>query len=63
MATSKVTDASFETDVIKSAEPVVVDAYEENPPNGAFIIVDADTNATAAVGFVAAATAPTDDDF
>ena len=29
MATSKVTDASFETDVIKSAEPVVVDFWAE----------------------------------
>ena len=29
MATSKVTDASFETDVIKSGEPVVVDFWAE----------------------------------
>ena len=29
MATSKVTDASFETDVIKSADPVVVDFWAE----------------------------------
>jgi len=29
MATSKVTDASFEADVIKSAEPVVVDFWAE----------------------------------
>ncbi len=29
MATQKVTDASFETDVLKSAEPVVVDFWAE----------------------------------
>jgi thioredoxin 1 len=29
MATSKVTDASFEADVLKSAEPVVVDFWAE----------------------------------
>ena len=29
MATTKVTDASFEADVIKSAEPVVVDFWAE----------------------------------
>ncbi|QLP96494.1 MAG: thioredoxin [Rhodoblastus sp.] len=29
MATNKVTDASFEADVIKSAEPVVVDFWAE----------------------------------
>ncbi|HTV00693.1 MAG TPA: GTP-binding protein [Luteitalea sp.] len=48
---------------LKLAEPVVVDAYEENPPNGAFIVVDADTSATAAVGFVAADRPAADDDF
>ena len=44
-------------------KPVVIDAYGENPPNGAFIVIDADSNATAAVGFVAAERASTDDDF
>ena len=29
MATVKVTDASFETDVLKSSEPVVVDFWAE----------------------------------
>ncbi|MCB1522824.1 MAG: redoxin domain-containing protein, partial [Rhodoblastus sp.] len=29
MATSKVTDASFEADVLKSSEPVVVDFWAE----------------------------------
>jgi len=29
MATTKVTDASFEADVLKSAEPVVVDFWAE----------------------------------
>ena len=29
MATTKVTDASFETDVLKSSEPVVVDFWAE----------------------------------
>ena len=48
---------------LKLAEPVVVDAYEENPPNGAFIMIDVDTSATAAVGFVAANRPAGDDDF
>jgi sulfate adenylyltransferase subunit 1 len=38
---------------LRLAEPVYLDAYADNPPNGAFIIIDADTSSTAAVGFVA----------
>ena len=48
---------------LRLAEPVVVDAYEDNPPNGAFIVIDADSSATAAVGFVTAERTPVDDDF
>ena len=41
------------TVTLRLAEPVYLDAYAANPPNGAFIIIDADTSSTAAVGFVA----------
>ena len=35
---------------------IVGDAvYTNNPPNGAFILIDADTSSTAGVGFIAAA--------
>lgn len=37
---------------IKMAKPVAVDAYEENPSNGSFILVDEYSNNTVAVGFV-----------
>jgi sulfate adenylyltransferase subunit 1 len=50
------------TVTLRLAEPIVMDAYEDNPPNGAFIVIDADSNATAAVGFVAAEPVPVDED-
>ena len=42
------------TVTLRLAEPVYLDAYADNPPNGAFIVIDAETSSTAAVGFVAA---------
>ena len=50
------------TVTLRLAEPIVMDAYADNPSNGAFIVIDADSNATAAVGFVAAERAPVDED-
>lgn len=47
---------------VRLGEPVHADAYADNPPNGAFILIDADTSSTAGVGFIAAeAPAPVDD--
>lgn len=37
---------------IKTAQPIFADAYEENPANGSFILVDAQSNSTVGVGFV-----------
>lgn len=46
---------------VRLGEPVHADAYADNPPNGAFILIDADTSSTAGVGFIAAAApAPAD---
>jgi sulfate adenylyltransferase subunit 1 len=42
---------------LRLAEPIHADAYADNPPNGAFVIIDTDTSSTAGVGFVAAAAA------
>ena len=50
------------TVTLRLAEPIVMDGYADNPPNGAFIVIDADSNATAAVGFVAAEGPPVDSD-
>lgn len=36
---------------IKSASPLFMDHYAENPSNGHFILIDASSNATVAVGF------------
>lgn len=38
---------------LKLAQPVFLDSYAENKPNGAFIVIDPQTNNTVAVGFVA----------
>jgi sulfate adenylyltransferase subunit 1 len=38
---------------LKLAQPIFADAYETNPANGAFILIDELTNATAGVGFIA----------
>ena len=35
-------------------KPIYFDAYEINKNNGAFILIDAQTNATAGVGFLSA---------
>ncbi len=37
---------------IRLGEPIYADAYADNPPNGAFVIIDTDTSSTAGVGFV-----------
>ena len=37
---------------IKTAKPVAIDRYAENPSDGAFILVDEYSNNTVAVGFV-----------
>ncbi len=37
--------------VLKSASPLYMDRYIDNPSNGAFILIDIYTNATVAVGF------------
>ncbi|MEK6151858.1 GTP-binding protein [Flavobacteriaceae bacterium 3-367] len=37
---------------IKLSKPIYYDAYKDNKYNGAFILLDAHTNATAAVGFI-----------
>jgi sulfate adenylyltransferase subunit 1 len=36
---------------IKTAKPLLIDGFEENKPNGSFILVDEHTNNTVAVGF------------
>lgn len=38
--------------VLKTAKPIFADKYEYNPANGAFILVDDQTNSTVGVGFV-----------
>ena len=47
---------------VRLAEPIHADAYADNPPNGAFIVIDPDSNSTAAVGFVASSPAPVADE-
>ena len=37
---------------LKTAKPIFVDKYEDNPANGAFILIDDQTNSTVGVGFV-----------
>ncbi len=37
---------------IKLSKPIYFDSYQENKSNGAFILIDAQTNATAGVGFI-----------
>jgi sulfate adenylyltransferase subunit 1 len=37
---------------LKTAKPIFADKYEDNPANGAFILVDDQTNSTVGVGFV-----------
>lgn len=37
---------------LKTATPLFMDAYEDNPNNGSYILVDPNTNATVAVGFL-----------
>ena len=39
---------------VRLGEPIYADAYADNPPNGAFVIIDTDTSSTAGVGFVSA---------
>ena len=39
---------------LRLGEPIHADVYADNPPNGAFVIIDTDTSSTAGVGFVAA---------
>ena len=36
---------------IKTAKPLLIDSFDENKPNGSFILVDEHTNNTVAVGF------------
>jgi sulfate adenylyltransferase subunit 1 len=43
------------TVAVRLGEPIHADAYADNPPNGAFVIIDTDTSSTAGVGFVSAA--------
>lgn len=38
---------------LKSAKPLFMDVYSDNPANGAFILIDEFTNNTVAVGFLA----------
>jgi len=38
--------------ILKTAKPIFADKYEYNPANGAFILVDDQTNSTVGVGFV-----------
>jgi sulfate adenylyltransferase subunit 1 len=38
--------------VLKLAQPIFADAYSANPSNGAFILIDELTHATAGVGFI-----------
>ena len=37
---------------LKTAKPIFADKYAENPANGAFILIDDQTNSTVGVGFV-----------
>ena len=37
---------------IRTAQPIFADAYAENPANGAFILIDEQSNGTVGVGFV-----------
>ena len=37
---------------LKTAKPIFADKYEDNPTNGAFILVDDQTNSTVGVGFI-----------
>ena len=37
---------------IKLSKPAYFDAYTDNKSNGAFILIDTNTNTTAGVGFV-----------
>jgi sulfate adenylyltransferase subunit 1 len=37
---------------LKTAQPIFVDSFEQNPANGAFILIDEMTNSTVGVGFV-----------
>jgi sulfate adenylyltransferase subunit 1 len=37
---------------LKTAKPIFADKYEDNPANGAFILIDDQTNSTVGVGFV-----------
>jgi sulfate adenylyltransferase subunit 1 len=48
--------------VLKLAQPIFADAYSANPSNGAFILIDELTHATAGVGFIEEEK-PQDDDF
>jgi sulfate adenylyltransferase subunit 1 len=41
---------------IKTARPLLIDSFDENKPNGSFILVDEHTNNTVAVGFHTAST-------
>jgi sulfate adenylyltransferase subunit 1 len=40
------------TVLVKTARPLFADAYKDNPPNGAFILIDEHTNSTVGVGFI-----------
>jgi sulfate adenylyltransferase subunit 1 len=42
---------------IKTARPLLIDSFDENKPNGSFILVDEHTNNTVAVGFHTASVA------
>ena len=37
---------------LKTAQPIFADRYEDNPANGAFILIDEQTNGTVGVGFI-----------
>ncbi len=43
---------------IKSLRPIAVDLYSENRSTGAFILIDAETNATVAAGMITAVSLP-----
>jgi sulfate adenylyltransferase subunit 1 len=47
---------------VRLAEAIHADDYADNPPNGAFIVIDPDSNSTAAVGFVAPDPGPSADE-
>jgi sulfate adenylyltransferase large subunit len=46
---------------IETLRPIFFDPYEQNRTTGSFILIDADTNATAAAGMIQASTAGTED--